>query len=131
MDGAHPADSIALHHAARRLGDLVGAGSLPIEEAVDCIAQWARDGAASELHRSGLQARLNHRMRDQAVAVARRREATARAIRWAVRPLFAQGASAAAIEEAAGQANGEVFEWAEVAGLLREELARARGRLRA
>jgi hypothetical protein len=127
----HPLDPLHLFHAAQKLGEVVGAGLMEEGEAAEAVVQWARDGAASALHQSGLQMRLMHRMRDAAGAVQARRERAEMAIRWAVRPLFAARASAAAIEEAAGKANGEVFAWEEVARVLRDELARARGRMRA
>lgn len=127
----HDLDPLRLHQAAQRLGEVVGAGLMPDGEAAACVEAWARESAASAGHRRGLQMRLMHRMRDAAVAVRARRERAEMAIRWAVRPLFAARAPAAAIEEAAGAANGEVFAWEEVAGVLRDELARARGRMRA
>jgi hypothetical protein len=127
----HSLDPLHLFHAAQKLGEVVGAGLMEEGEAAATVVQWARDGAVSALHQSGLQTRLMHRMRDTAAAVQARRERAEMAIRWAVRPLFAAWASAAAIEEAAGKANGEVFAWEEVAEVLRDELARARGRMRA
>ncbi len=131
MEGRHTLDPLHLHHAAERLGVIVGNGEMGLEDARACCKQWARDNAAVPQHRLGLQMRLVHRMRDAAVARRRARATAEVAIGWAVRPLFAARATAAAIEEAAGRANGEVLEWDEVAAVLREELAAARGRRRA
>jgi hypothetical protein len=115
----HRLDPVGLHHAAERLGELVAADHLTERDAAETITSWAKN--ATGVDRFGLQTRLNWAMRDQAKALHRRRDNTAIAIGWAVRPLFRARASAADIEEAAAKANGDVLAWAEVAAILRAE----------
>ena len=54
-----------------------------------------------------------------------------RRVAWAVRPLFSARAAAADIEAAAVRAADNRLPWRRVAAVLRQELARAPGRLRA
>ena len=125
----HRLDPTHLHHAAERLGEIVAAGDMSPSDAADTVRSWAQ--AARGVDRSGLQMRLNHTMRDRAIATQRARENAHTAIKWAVRPLFEAQAPAAAIEEAAGKANGDVLEWPEVATILRSEMHRALKQMRA
>ncbi len=122
----HRLDPLHLHHAAQRLGDIVATGQMTDADASETIKTWRADG----VDRSGLQARLHWAMRDQAEATRRLRENVATAIRWAVRPLIQAGATKAAIEEAAGQANGDVLTWEEIVPILRSEWDAAHGRRR-
>lgn len=115
-----------LHHAAERLGDIVAQGQMSDADASATIRTWQ----ASGVDRSGLQARLHWTMRDRAIAAQRARENASTAIRWAVRPLILANASKAAVEEAAGQANGGVLEWDEIVQILRNEWEALHGRRR-
>jgi hypothetical protein len=119
----HRLDPVHLHHAAEKLGDIVAGEEMSDEDASAVIVSWV--DKTTGVDRSGLQARLHWTMRDRAEATRRQRENVTTAIRWAVRPLFASMAPAAEIEEAAGRANGDFLEWAEVATILREEMTRA------
>lgn len=125
----HRLDPQHLHHAAERLGDIVAVGGMSPADAADTVRSWAQ--AAHGVDRSGLQMRLNHTMRDRAIATQRARENAHTAIKWAVRPLFEAQAPASEIEEAAGKANGDVLEWPEVATILRSEMHRALKQMRA
>lgn len=122
----HRLGPIHLHHAAERLGDIVAQGQMSDADASATIRTWQ----ASGVDRSGLQMRLHWAMRDRAEAMRRQRENTQTAIRWAVRPLIQAGADKAAIEEAAGQANGDVLTWEEIVSILRDEWDAAHGRRR-
>lgn len=122
----HRLDPLHLHHAARALGRLVGEGRASESAALEFIQQWGAEFTGQPIN--GLSTRLGQRMLGTAQDVRRERDAAVMAIRWAVRPLFMARAEAAAIEEAAGQANGDVLEWPEVAAVLREEMLAARGR---
>jgi hypothetical protein len=129
MSDRHRLDPLPLHHAAGRLGEIVGAGDMAMADAVECIRSWVRDGASKAgVDAAGLQMRLVHRMRDAALARRRALDSADTAIRWAVRPLFRARASAAAIEEAAGRANAGVLEWEAVAAVLGQEMAASQGR---
>jgi hypothetical protein len=135
---------LVLHHAAERMGRLLGEGRVGIEMASACCDQWALEdvtgarvasleGVKSAVCAAGplamsLAVAINQRMRDAAADWARERARAAAAIGWAVRPLFAAGASAAEIEEAAGRANGDVLEWDDVAAILGREMRQVRGR---
>jgi hypothetical protein len=119
----HHLDPVHLHHAAEKLGDIVAGEEMSDEDASAVIVSWVEK--TTGVDRSGLQARLHWTMRDRAIATQRQRENVTTAIRWAVRPLFASMAPSAEIEEAAGRANGDFLEWAEVAIILREEMTRA------
>lgn len=124
----HRLDPQHLHHAAERLGDIVAVGGMSPADAADTVRSWAQ--AAHGVDRSGLQMRLNHTMRDRAIATQRARENAHTAIRWAVRPLIQAGATKAEIEEAAGQANGDVLTWDEIVPILRNEWEALHGRRR-
>lgn len=128
MSHRHQLDPFHLHHAAQRLGEIVGGGEMAMEDAAECVRSWVRE-AAGPVDRAGLQMRLMHRMRDAAVGRRQVIERAETAIRWAVRPLFRARASAAEIEEAAGRANDGALGWGQVAAVLGQELAAARGRL--
>lgn len=119
MTHRHRLDPLHLHHAAERLGDIVATGEMSDGDASATIVSWC--AKATGVDRSGLQARLHWTMRDRAIAAQRARENAETAMRWAVRPLIRGGASKAEIEEAAGRANADVLEWAEIAPILAQE----------
>lgn len=123
MTHRHRLDPVNLHHAAERLGHMVGDGSMDDATASDTIVSWVN--TTTGVDRNGLRARLHWSMRDAAISTRRARENVSTAIRWAVRPLFDARASAAEIEEAAGRANGDYLPWEEIASILREEMTRA------
>lgn len=124
----HRLDPIHLHHAAERLGDIVAQGQMSDADASATITSWA--SKAQGVDRSGLQARLHWSMRDQAIARRRQSENAQTAIRWAIRPLIQANAPKHEVEEAAGQANGDVLEWDEIVTILRDEWNAAHGRRR-
>lgn len=118
----HRNDPMHLHHAATMLGNVVAREEMSDADASDTIKSWV--AKVNGVDRSGLQARLQWVMRDQAAARRRAIENAHTAIKWAVRPYFEAMAPAHEIEEAAAKANGGVLEWDEVAAILKAEMLR-------
>jgi hypothetical protein len=100
----HPLDPPAQHRAAALLGRLAAQGLIDTNEALPALLD-AAFRAAPFVDRSGLRARLAHRLADSRAAWESARRRAAFAIRSALTPLIAARAPRAALFAAADEAD--------------------------
>jgi hypothetical protein len=98
----HPLDPPAQHRAAALLGRLAAQGLIDTNEALPALLD-AAFCAAPSVDRSGLRARLAHRLADSRAAWEAARSRAAFAIHSALAPLIAARASRAALFAAADE----------------------------
>jgi len=122
----HRLDPAKLHAAAAAAGRALAEAHATWCETRMLCREIAQE--ASGVDPIGLAVRLAWTAQDTARDHVRQRRMAEDAVRRAVRPLIAARLSVSAIEEAAGTAGGHALGWPQIYSILRDEIARARGR---